>query len=205
MATYTLFYVPGVCSLSPHVTLREGNFDFDLQSIDLKNNKKTQAGEDFWALNPKGYVPALRIPGGKILTEGAIVVQYLADQKPEAKLAPPNGTLERYELQEWMHFFATELHKGMSVFYQASAGDELRGIMKKRLDQRLGVLNKHLATRKHVMGDQFTVADPYAFYCLRAFQKQVKGTLDGALAEYYQRLAQRPSVKAALEFEKLDP
>lgn len=200
-----LYYVPGVCSLASHIVLREGNFDFTLDRVDVRNGKKTDGGEDYVALNPKGYVPALKLANGRVLTEGAIIMQYLADSKPETKLAPTHGTMERLELQEWLHFIATELHKGMSVFYQASAGDELRGIMRGRLDTRFGLLSKHLATRPFIMGEQFTVADAYAFYVLRAFQKQVKATLEGPLAAYYAKLAARPSVKAALEFEKLEP
>jgi glutathione S-transferase len=200
-----LYFVPGVCSMASHIVLREGKFDFQLDRVDVRNNKKTDGGEDYVALNPKGYVPALKLDNGRVLTEGAVIMQYLADQKPETKLAPANGTMERLELQEWLHFIATELHKGMSVFYQPSAGDELRGIMRGRLDARFGLLSKHLATRTFIMGDDFTVADAYAFYVLRAFQKQVKATLDGPLAKYYAMLAQRPSVKAALEYEKLEP
>ncbi|MFT3710845.1 MAG: glutathione transferase GstA [Archangium sp.] len=200
-----LYFVPGVCSMASHIVLREGKFDFQLDRVDVRNNKKTDGGEDYVALNPKGYVPALKLDNGRVLTEGAVIMQYLADQKPETKLAPANGTMERLELQEWLHFIATELHKGMSVFYQASAGEELRGIMRGRLDARFGLLSKHLATHEFIMGDQFTVADAYAFYVLRAFQKQVKATLEGTLAKYYASLAQRPSVKAALEFEKLEP
>jgi len=199
-----LYYVPGVCSLAPHIVLREGNFDFTLDRVDVRNGKKTDGGEDYVALNPKGYVPALKLASGRVLTEGAVIMQYLADSKPETKLAPANGTMERLELQEWLHYIATELHKGMAVFYQPSAGDELRGIMRGRLDARFGFLGKHLASRAFIMGDQFTVADAYAFYVLRAFQKQVKATLDGPLAAYYAKLATRPSVKAALEFEKLE-
>ena len=199
-----LYYVPGVCSLSPHIVLREGNFDFQLDRVDVRNGKKTDGGEDYLALNPKGYVPALKLDDGHVLTEGAVIVQYLADLKPETKLAPPNGTRERLELQEWLHFIATELHKGMSVFYQASAGEELRGIMRGRLDGRFAFLGKHLATHAFIMGEQFTVADAYAFYVLRAYQKQVKATLEGPLAAYYAKLATRSSVKTALEFEKLE-
>lgn len=200
-----LYYVPGTCSLSPHIVLREGQFTFELDRVDVRNNKKTDSGEDYPSINPKGYVPALRLDNGRVLTEGAIIVQYLADLKPETKLAPPNGTMERLELQEWMHYIATELHKGMSMFYQQAASEELRAVLRGRLAQRFAYLGKHLATRPFVMGEQFTVADAYAFYVLRAYQKQVKAELDGALASYYAKLAARPSIKASLDFEKLEP
>lgn len=203
-ASMKLYYVPSACSLAPHIVLREGKFDFKLDRIDVRNGKKTESGEDYLALNPKGYVPALELDNGKVLTEGAIIVQYLADQKPETKLAPANGTMERVELQEWMHFIATELHKGMSIFYQSKANEEIKAVYKERLAGRFDFLSKHLLNRAFIMGELFTVADAYAFYALRAYQKQVGATLEGTLASYYTKLATRPSVKAALEFEKLE-
>lgn len=135
-----LYYVPGVCSLCPHIVLREGGFDFTLDLVDVKNGKKTQSGEDYVAINPRGYVPALRLDDGKILHEAAVIVQFLADQKPESNLAPPNGTMARVELQEWLNFISSELHKGMSVFFQPAATEELRAVFKARLNARFGVL-----------------------------------------------------------------
>lgn len=201
-----LYYVPGVCSLSPHIVLREGGFSFELDLVDVRNGKKTASGREYLKINPKGPVPALELDDGRVITEGAVIVQYLADQKPETNLAPKNGTFERVQLQEWLHFTATELHKGMSPFYQASAGADFLTLMRGRLDARFAYLGEHLATRPFIMGEHFTVADAYAFYCLRAYQKQerLKATLEGPLAAYYAKVAARPAVKAALEFEKLD-
>lgn len=202
-----LYTVPGVCSLSPHVALREAGLPFTLERVDLKNNKRTSGGEDYWAVNPKGYVPALRLDDGSVLTEGAVILQYIADQVPEKRLAPKFGTLERYRLMEWLHFIATELHKGMSVFYQPLASEELRAIFRARLSQRFEHLARAVEKGPWIFGDTFTVADAAAFYVLRAYQHVVKADLAAtpALRAYYARLVERPSVKAALAAEDLSP
>src|SRR5215813_7520207 len=108
-----LYFSPGACSLSPHIVLREGGFTFDLEQVHLGSHK-TKSGDDYYTINPKGYVPALKLDDGHVLTEGPAIVQYLADQKPSQKLAPPNGTFERYRLQEWLNFISTEVHKAFS-------------------------------------------------------------------------------------------
>ncbi|MBX5483080.1 MAG: glutathione transferase GstA [Myxococcaceae bacterium] len=200
-----LFYVPDACSLSPHIVLRELGVPFKLDRLDLKAGKKTQAGEDYVTkINPKGYVPALELDDGTILTEGAVIVQYLADSKPEAKLAPKNGTLERVRLQEWLVFIATELHKGFSPLYSPKASDEFKTFWKEnKVYPRFDVLARGLEGKKYLMGEDFTVADAYAFYTLRAWQKSLQGELKKwpVLAQYYARIAERPSVRAALEAE----
>lgn len=202
-----LYLVPGVCSLSPHIVLREAGLPFTLERVDLKNNKRTSGGEDYWAVNPKGYVPALRLDDGAVLTEGAAILQYLADQVPEKQLAPAFGTLERYRLIEWLHFIATELHKGMSVFYQPLASEELRAVMRGRLAQRFEHLARAVEPGPWLFGQTFTVADAAAFYVLRAYQHVVKVDLATApaLKAYYARLVARPSVAAALAAEELTP
>jgi len=199
-----LYYVPGACSLSPHIALREAGLPFKLDRIDVKAGKKTQTGASYVAINPKGYVPALELDDGQVLTEGAVIVQYIADLKPETKLAPPNGTLERVRLQEWLHYIATELHKGYSPLYQAYAPDEFKAKWKEsKVLPRLDFLAKSLEGKKFLMGDTFTVADGYAFYVLRSWQGALKGDLSKwkVLADYYARVGERPSVKAALEAE----
>src|SRR5512143_3436170 len=114
--TFTLFYTPGACPLSPHIALREAGLPFELVKVDLRA-KKLASGEDFTAINPKGYVPALKLPNGELLTEGQVMLQYIADQVPAKKLAPPAGTMDRYRLLEQLNFIATELHKGVSPLY----------------------------------------------------------------------------------------
>jgi glutathione S-transferase len=201
-----LFYVPGVCSIVPHAILREGGFSFQLEKVDVRNGKRTESGLDYVALNPKGYVPALQLEDGRLLTEVAILIQYLADQRPGSGLAPANGTAARYDLQEWLHFIATELHKGQSVFYQPAASEELKAIFRGRLDARYALLAKQVEGKEWLFGETFTVADPYAFFVLRAYQKVIKADLAKmpALAAYYSRLAARPSITAALQAEGLE-
>lgn len=201
-----LYCVPNTCSIASHIVLLEGKFDFVLDRVDVRNGKKTESGRDYVALNPKGYVPALELNIGKLITEGAVILQYLADQRPELKLAPPPASLERYALQEWLLFIATELHKGMSPFYQPTAGEELRAVLRGRLEARFKLLEAQVAKGgAWLLGEQFTIADAYAFYVLRAYQKVIKATLTPVLAAYYARLVERPSVKAALEADKLEP
>lgn len=201
--TYTLYWAPNTCSLSPHITLRESGLPFDLVRVDLRAKKLADSG-DWLAINPKGYVPALRIPSGEILTEGAVMVQYLADRAPEKNLAPAWGSIARVRLMEWLHFVATELHKGMSPLYNPKANDDFKASLEERLIGRWTTLAEGLGDKPYVMGD-FTIVDGYAFYVLRAWQHAFKKSIERwpTLAAYYQRLAARPSVAAALDAEGL--
>ena len=202
---HTLYFTPNTCSLSPHIVLREAGIPFELVRVDLKN-RKLAGGGDWLAINAKGYVPALRLPDGQILTEGAVMVQYLADQRPEKLLLPAPGTMERVRLQEWLHFIATELHKGMSPLYNVLAGDDYKKQLKERLAGRWTTLAEGIKG-PYLTGEQFTIADAYAFYVLRAWQHAQKESLDRwpALRAYYQRIAERPAVAAALEAEGVKP
>jgi glutathione S-transferase len=203
--TIQLFYTPGACSLSPHIALREAGLPFELVQVDL-GAKKTEHGADFLGINPKGYVPALLTDQGELITEGAIIVQYIADQKPESGLAPANGTPERRRLQEWLHFIATELQKGFGPINNPKANDELRQVLKTRLYARFDFLTKSLEGKDYLLGNKFTVADGYAFYVLRSLRR-----LDGqaafdqrpVLKAYFERISARPAVKAVIEAEKL--
>ncbi len=200
--SYTLYYSPGACSISPNVALREAGLPFELVKVDLRA-KKLADGSDYLAISPKGYVPTLRLPDGEILTEGAVMVQYIADRAPDAKLAPVAGTMARYRLQEWLNFIATELHKGLSPFFNALAGDEYKAQCKQRYALRLGVLAAGLKGKPWLMGDQFSIADGYALYVLRMWQHAVKESLAPwpELVAHYARLTARPSVVAALAAE----
>jgi glutathione S-transferase len=196
-----LYFAPGACSLSPHIALREAELPFELEKVDLRA-KRTASGEDFWAVNPKGYVPALKLDDGQVLTEGAVIVQWIADQKPESKLIPPAGTLERYRLLEWLHFIATELHKGFGPLYSTLASPEAKTATKERLASRFAFLGKAVEDRQFLTGNTFTVADGYAFYTLRSWQRSVKPELPSAsLQAYFDRVGARPAVRAALEAE----
>lgn len=198
-----LFYSPGACSLSPHIILREGGFSFTTEKVDIRA-KKTAAGEDFHAINPKGYVPALQLDDGSLLTEGPAIVQFLADQVPDKKLAPANGTLERYRLQEMLNFISTEIHKGFSPLFNPAFPDEGKRLARERLVQRLGVLEAVVAKQAFLLGDQFTVADAYLFTTLNwAGHTKVDLEPFPALRAYHARVADRPSVQEALKAEGL--
>jgi glutathione S-transferase len=200
--THVLYYTPSVCSLSPHIALLEAGLPFELARVDL-GQKKLATGEDFFAINPKGYVPALRLPDGSVLTEGAVMIQYIADQAPDKGLAPPPGSMERYRFQEWLNFIATELHKGSSPLYNTLANEEYKTSLKNRLATRYDYLANHL--RDGWLMGRFTVADGYAFWVLRAWQHSHKQDLARwpALVDYYARLSARPTVQAALAAEGL--
>lgn len=200
--TTKFYYTPGSCSLSPHVALREAGLPFELVQVDLAE-KMLKNGESFWAVNPKGYVPALVLDNGQLLTEGAIIVQWIADQKPERRLAPKQGTPERLKLQEWLHFIATELHKGFGPVNNPKINDEAKQFFKNRLLSRFEFLARSLEGRKYLVGDDFTVADGYAYYTLRNLRKLDAAVLERSLdlKAYFERIAERPAVRAALQAE----
>lgn len=197
-----LYYTPGACSLSPHIALREADLPFELVQVDLAE-KKLKNGDSFFGVNPKGYVPALVLDNGQLLTEGAIIVQWIADQKPEKALAPKQGTPERYKLQEWLHFIATELHKGFGPVNNPKTNDEAKQFFKTRLLSRFEFLARSLEGRKYLVGDSFTVADGYAYYTLRNLRKLDASVIEKSpdLKAYFERIGERAGVRAALQAE----
>src|SRR5690349_19601119 len=150
-----LYFLPGACSMSPHIVLRELGMKFDLDKVD-RNTKQTAGGEDYLKVNPKGYVPALRLDDGQVLTEGPAIVQYLADQKPESKLAPKAGTLERYRLLEWLNFITSEVHKSFSPLFNPAADPVVKQYTTQNLEKKFDWINKQLAGKQYLTGDQFT-------------------------------------------------
>lgn len=200
-----LYYAPGACSLSPHIALREARLDFHLVRVDFMRGKSLPDGSPFTRINPKGYVPALELDDGRVLTENAAMVQYIADLRPEAGLAPRNGTFERVRLQEWLVFIATELHKGLAPFFSPKASDEYKDAVKDKLDMRFGFLSAALEDRPWLLGEDFTVAEGYALYAIRTWEKMVKVDLARwpTLGAYRHRIEARPAVRAALEAEGL--
>ncbi|MGD0679356.1 MAG: glutathione transferase GstA [Polyangiaceae bacterium] len=199
-----LYYTPGACSLSPHIALREAGLAFDLEQVNLQD-KTTKSGANYKAINPKGYVPALGLDNGEVLTEGAIIVQYIADLKPASKLAPPAGTFERVRLNEWLHFIATELHKGFGPINHPKATEDLKQVFKERLTARFQFLGDAVVGKSYLLGSGFTVADGYAYYTLRNWRKLVGPEFGGlaALRTYFDRVGQREAVQAALAAEGL--
>lgn len=198
-----LFYASGACSLSPHIVARELGIELSLQKVDLKT--KTIASEgDFLAINPKGYVPALQLDDGQVLTEGPVIVQYLADLEPAKGLAPPAGTRARYHLQEWLGYINSELHKSYSPLFRPDTPAETRAERQAYLAKRYTVVEKHLAGRSFLMGDHFTVADAYLF-TVTNWAGTVKFDLSPFpnLRAFQERIAARPAVKAAMRAEGL--
>jgi len=196
-----LYFSPGACSLSPHISLREAGAKFDLVQVDLKT-KKTKAGDDFTKVNPKGYVPALQLDDGSVLTEGPAMVQYIADKAPSSGLAPANGSMERYRLQEWLNFISTELHKGFSPLFNPAIPDSFKPVVKDRLLSRLAHVDRALAGKQYITGDKFTVADAYLFTITGwGLMFGIDYANMPNIKAYRDRVAARPAVKAALEAE----
>jgi glutathione S-transferase len=197
-----LYYAPGACSLSPHIVSRELGIPLELKKVNNKD-KTVDDGSDYWKVNPRGYVPALVLDSGEVLTEGPAIVQYLADQKPEAGLAPKNGTLERYRLQEWLNFLTSEVHKQFSPLFKPNTPEEYKKIAKENLATRFDWLDQQLKGKDYLMG-KFTVADAYLFVLLNWTRFQ---SIDLAkwsnLAAFHKRVGARPKVKEALEAEGL--
>jgi glutathione S-transferase len=198
-----LYYSPGACSLSPHIVAREADLPLTLVRVDTKS-KKTANGDDYWAINGKGYVPTLELDDGSRLTEGPAIVQYLADRVPQKQLAPAQGTMERYRLQEWLNFITSEIHKQFSPLFDPSTPDEVKAKLRDKLAGRFDWIVKQLSDRPFVMGSTFSVADAYLFTVLN-WSKWTGIDLARwpVLQEYLARVAARPEVQAAMKEEGL--
>ncbi len=198
-----LYYAPGTCSLASHIALHETGLPFVTDKLQVAT-KTTASGEDFTQVNPKGYVPALRLADGSVLTEGAAILQYIADQQPASGLAPQAGTMERYRLQEWLTFIGTEVHKSFSPMFNKAAGDEVKAYARNMLTRRLAHVEASLAGTPYLMGERYTVADAYLFVVL-GWSSHVGfdlGTFP-KIREYLARIALRPAVQAAMKAEGL--
>ncbi len=198
-----LYYTPGACSLAPHIAAREAGLALELEKVDLAK-KTTDTGADYLSVNPKGYVPALRLDNGEILTEAAAVLQYLADQAPHGRLAPPQGTFERYRFVEWLTFISSELHKGFGPLWKPDTPEATRKTAIARLNERFAFLNEHFRKNSFLMGETFTAADAYLFTVLNwaNFHKLDLAPFENVRA-FLQRVFARPSVQEALKAEGL--
>ncbi len=196
-----LYYFPGACSIAPHIVAREAGIALDLEKVDL-GSKRTATGEDYLAVNPKGYVPALRLDDGSVLTEVSALIQYLADRAPASGLIPAAGTLERYRILEWIGYISTEIHKGFGPLWNAKLAPEARAAAVSALSHRLDLVEKVLAGQPFLTGERFTVVDAYLF-AVASWAPWVK--LDLApwpkLREFLARVAARPKVQEALMAE----
>lgn len=196
-----LYLSPGACSLSPHIALAESGLPYTVDKVSLATHK-TEHGDDFYAVNEKGYVPVLELDDGRRLTEGPAIVQWIADQSPATKLAPPNGTFERAQLQEWLNFISTELHKQFSPLFDKSAAPELKAQQSAKITKRFASIEEHLTGRDYLMGVDFSVADGYLFTIMRwAHHMKVDTSSMPMLDAWYARVAARPGVKVALGAE----
>ena len=198
-----LFYSPGACSLSPHIALREAGLPFTLAQVSTKTHTLAD-GSDFYAINPKGYVPALQLDSGELLTEGPAIVQYVADQAPASGLAPAAGTLARYRLIEWLNFISTELHKGFSPLFNPAMPEEAKALARTKLGEKLAWVDQQLEGHDYLMGAQFTVADAY-LYTVSGWGKYVGVDIAPLknLSAYVARVTARPAVQEALKAEGL--
>jgi glutathione S-transferase len=198
-----LYYAPGACSLSPHIILQESGLKHTVAKTNLKD-KTFDGGGDYRQKNPHGYVPALELDDGTILTEGPAIVQYISDRVPERKLAPAPGTVDRAKMQGWLNFVSTELHKGFSPLFNAAMPEEAKKIFRERLMQRFEVLDKHFAKSEYLMGDHFTLPDAYLFTVLN-WTKPTNLDISGFknLSAYHARIGARPTVKTAMKAEGL--
>ena len=198
-----LYYSPGACSLSPHIALQEAGLAYTPVLARTKSHK-LQDGTDYYTINALGYVPVLELDNGERLREGPAIVQYIADQVPDKQLAPANGTLARYRLQEWLTFIGTELHKGFSPLFNPSTPEDYQPMVRERLLQRLQWVDSQLAGKQYLMGDQFTVADGYLF-TVTNWTQPTKLDISGLtnLAAYRERVGARPAVQAAMKAEGL--
>lgn len=198
-----LYFSPGACSLSPHIVLCEAGLRYELEKVDLAS-KMTASGADFRAVNPKGYVPALQLDDGEVLTEVPAIVQYLADRVPEKELAPAAGSIERYRAMEWLNFISTELHKNYSPLFQQNTPEETRQQAHQTLGKRLELVAQRLQASPYLSGDRFGIADTYLFTVLR-WSHYVKLDLDRwpQFQGYMQRMKDRPAVHRAMLEEGL--
>lgn len=198
-----LYYSPGACSLSPHIVSYELGLNLPVEKVDTKT-KRTETGRDYLAINPKGYVPALELDNGEVLTEGPAIVQYLADQKGNTALAPANGTLARARLQEMLNYITSEIHKTYSPLFSDATPEVTREDRKAYLAKRYDFIEKILAKQPYLLGDHFTVADAYLFTVTR-WADFVKLDLSAFphVQAFQKRVAARPAVQAAMAAEGL--
>jgi glutathione S-transferase len=198
-----LYYSPGACSLSPHIVLQEAGIAFELVLASTKTHK-LQDGTDYYTINPKGYVPLLELDSGERLSEGPAIVQYIADQVPAKKLAPPCGTLARARLQEWLNFTTSEIHKSYGVLFNPATPEEFKNVVRAKMQERYRYVDQQLEGKSYLTGSDFCVADAYMF-TVTNWARHVGLDLAAFknLAAFMARMAARPSVLEAMKAEGL--
>ncbi len=198
-----LYYSPGACSLAPHIVASEAGVPVDLVKVDLGSHKM-EDGTDYYSINPRGYVPALKLSDGSLMTEASVVAQYIADQKPDANIIPKQGTTERYKAMQWLTFIATELHKQFSPLFDKSTPEATQSALKSKIAKRLTELNEHLKSNDFILGKAFSAVDAYGFTIVN-WSNFINLDLKPfpAVQAWLARVAQRPKVHAALVAEGL--
>lgn len=198
-----LYYAPGACSLAPHIVAHETGIALELEKVDTKT-KAMASGGDFRDITPKGYVPALQLDDGSVLTEGPVISQYLADRHPESGLLPPAGSMGRYRVQEWLGYINSEIHKNYSPLFNPASNEETRKEKIDYLRKRYDLIERHLATHSYLMGEKVTIADIYLFVVTN-WARAVKVDLSSFpnLLAFQQRIVARPAVQAAMKMEGL--
>lgn len=199
-----LYYSPGACSMAAHIALREAGLDFDMEKVDLMGGHKTESGADFRTINPKGYVPALQLDSGELLTEVSAVLQYIADQKPDSGLAPPAGTMPRYRLMEMLNFISAEVHKSFGPMFNPAATDDAKKAAIEAVSKRMAYVDQQLAGKQYLLGDAYTVADCY-FATMLGWCQYAKLDLSAwpNVGAYAARLMSRPAVQETMKAEGL--
>jgi glutathione S-transferase len=198
-----LYFLPGACSLCPHILLRETDTPFELEGIDRKT-KTTRGGEDYLSVSRTGHVPALRLDDGQVLTEVSAISQYIADRKPEAGLMPPPGTMERYRLLEWLSFISTEIHKQYTPLFKPNMPEDYKPVAKDNIVKAYGIVDKHLAGKQFMVGEKFGIADAYIFVVANwARFQQMDIAQWPNLKALQERVRERPKVQDALKAEGL--
>jgi glutathione S-transferase len=198
-----LYYSPGACSMAPHIVAREAGHTFDLEKVDIPT-KKTADGGDYWKVNPKGYVPALMLDDGQVITEVGVICQYLADQKPESSLVPAFGTIARYHQMEALNFAATEIHKQIGALFNPKMTPEMKEVQIGTIERRFNALEKMLDGKPYIMGDRFSAADAYLFTVLNWTKvHKIDVSKWPNIKAFMNRVAERPKVQETMKAEGL--
>ncbi|RBO91150.1 glutathione transferase GstA [Pseudochrobactrum asaccharolyticum] len=201
-----LYYAPGVCSMAAHITATEADIALDLIKVDIRSvPHRVEDGRDLKDVSPKGVVPILELDNGQVLTEGVAILIYLADQKPEAGLMPPQGSFNRYRMHEWLTFISSELHKTFSPWlFHPEYGEQATEVAKQRIHERFHLLDNYLANHNYLVGDRFTIADAYCFTIVNWSKgRDIDLAAWPNLAHYQSKIAERKSVRDTLIAEGL--
>ena len=197
-----LYYAPGACSQAPHIILHETGMSHTVERVDLKT-KRTENGKDYWAINPKGSVPALELDNGEVLTENAVVLQFLGDRSGLEQVLPPMGDFRRYRVLEYVNYITTELHKSFGPLFNPAAGEETKRLFTEQISKKLDYIERELGDQPFLVGDCMTLADAYLFVMLGWGEKMIGLDCWPGLRAFREHMLERDSVRQVMEFEGL--